>query len=94
MDRMVNFWMGDSFVVCLICGPLLVLGLFRSSELETLTADSPLTVVVGGVVAVGYQARGVGTGVGNLLNQVEVQSVIIGSLLDIVGQFREEVLSV
>ena len=51
MNRIVNFWMGDifSFVVCLVCGPLLVLGLFRSSELETLTADSPLTVVVGWV---------------------------------------------
>ena len=62
--------------------------------MEAPTADSPLTVVVGWVAAVGYQTGVVGAGVGGLLNQVEVRSVIIGSLLDIVGQFGEEVLSV
>ena len=58
VNRIVNFWMGDifSFGVCLVCGPLLVPGMFRSSDTEALTGGSPLTAVMGGVVVVGYQA--------------------------------------
>jgi hypothetical protein len=60
MNKMVNFCLGDifSFVVCLVCGLPLALGLFGFSD----TGDSPLTAIIG-VEVVGYQARGGGTGV-------------------------------
>ena len=80
MNRIVNFWMGDifSFVVCLVCGLPLALGLFGFSD----TGDSPLTAIIG-VEVVGYQARGGGTGV-DVLDigaqfRGEVLSVVLGS---------------
>ena len=65
MNRIVNFWMGDifSFVVCLVCGPLLVPGMFGSSGTDALTGGSPLIAVMGGVVVAGYQVGCGGIGV-------------------------------
>ena len=157
MNRIVSFWMGDIFScgVCLVCGLLLVPGMFGSSGTDALTGGSPLIAVMGGVVVAGYQVECGGIGVevagkvdelgtrdknikiwkhflgliifpnsrvncpavgprygsrshvkmgvfdfisaGSQLNQVDVQSVtvvIVGSLLDMDGQFRGEVLSV
>ena len=46
MNRIVNFWMGDifSFGVCLVCGPLLLPGMLRSSDTEALGL---LVVIIG-----------------------------------------------